>query len=52
MAVDFVTRRESTAAILFEQKAEIATLPSVARNDTALLDAHVHYPVARDDNLF
>jgi hypothetical protein len=34
----------------FKQKVEIATFPSVARNDTALLDANVYYPVARDDN--
>jgi len=36
----------------FKQKVEIATLPSVARNDIALLDANEFYPVACDDNFF
>jgi hypothetical protein len=34
----------------FKQKVEIATLPSVARNDNALLEVAVHKQVARDDN--
>jgi len=34
----------------FKQKVEIATLPSVARNDIALIDANEFFPVARDDN--
>ncbi len=52
VAVDSVARREATAEILFKKKVEIATLPSVARNDIALLDANELYPVARDDNFF
>ncbi len=49
---DVVARSEATAEILFQKKVEIATLPSVARNDIALLDANEFYPVARDDNFF
>jgi len=37
--------------ILFKQKVEIATLPSVARNDITLLEVTTHQQVARDDNL-
>jgi len=48
---DVVARREATVVILFKQKVEIATLPSVARNDSALLEVVVHQQVARDDNL-
>jgi hypothetical protein len=33
-----------------KQKVEIATLPSVARNDSALLEVAVRQQVARDDN--
>jgi hypothetical protein len=33
----------------FEQKVKIATLPSVARNDNALLEVAAHKRVARDD---
>jgi hypothetical protein len=33
----------------FKQKVEIATLPSVARNDNALLEVAAHKQVARDD---
>jgi len=36
--------------ILFKQKVEIATLPSVARNDITLLEVTAHQQVARDDN--
>jgi len=35
----------------FKQKVEIATLPSVARNDITLLEVTAHQQVARDDNL-
>jgi hypothetical protein len=49
VAADFVARRETTAVILFKQKVEIATLPSVARNDSALLEVTAHQQVARDD---
>jgi len=38
--------------ILFKQKVEIATLPSVARNDIILLEVTTHQQVARDDNFF
>jgi len=37
--------------ILYKQKVEIATLPSVARNDITLLEVTAHQQVARDDNL-
>jgi len=50
VAVDVVARREATAVILFKQKVEIATLPSVARNDITLLEVIAHQQVARDDN--
>jgi hypothetical protein len=50
VAVDVVARSEATAVILFKQKVEIATLPSVARNDITLLDVTAHQQVARDDN--
>jgi hypothetical protein len=50
VAADVVARREATAVILFKQKVEIATLPSVARNDIILLEVTVHQQVARDDN--
>ena len=50
VAVDVVARREATAVILFKQKVEIATLPSVARNDITLLEVTAHQQVARDDN--
>jgi hypothetical protein len=33
----------------FKQKVETATLPSVARNDIALLDASKFFQVARED---
>jgi hypothetical protein len=33
----------------FKQKVEIATLPSVARNDNALLEVAAHKQIARDD---
>jgi len=33
-----------------KKKVEIATLPSVARNDSARLEVAVHQYVARDDN--
>jgi hypothetical protein len=33
----------------FKQKVEIATLPSVARNDSARLEVAVHQQIARDD---
>ncbi len=33
----------------FTQKVEIATLPSVARNDNALLEVAAHKQVARGD---
>jgi hypothetical protein len=46
---DVVARREATAVILFKQKVEIATLPSVARNDITLLEVTAHQQVARDD---
>jgi hypothetical protein len=36
----------------FRQKVKIATLPSVARNDSALLEVAAHKQVARDDNFF
>ena len=48
--VDVVARREATAVILFKQKVEIATLPSVARNDITLLEVTARQQVARDDN--
>ncbi len=32
-----------------KKKVEIATLPSVARNDSALLEVVVHQQIARDD---
>ena len=48
---DVVARREATAVILFKQKVEIATLPSVARNDITLLDVTAHQQVVCDDNL-
>jgi hypothetical protein len=35
----------------FKQKVEIATLPSVARNDITRLEVIAHQQVARDDNL-
>jgi len=38
--------------IFFKQKVEIATLPSVARNDITLLEVTAHQQVARDDNFF
>ncbi len=44
-----VAGSEVTASILPKQKVEIATLPSVARNDIALFDASVYYPVVNDD---
>ncbi len=50
VAVDIVARREATAAFCLKQKVEIAALPSVARNDSALLEVVVHQQVARDDN--
>jgi hypothetical protein len=34
----------------FKKKVEIDTLPSVDRNDSALLEVVVHQQVARDDN--
>jgi len=34
----------------FKQKVEMATLPSVAGNDIALLDATKFFQIARDDN--
>jgi hypothetical protein len=37
--------------ILFKQMVEIATLPSVARNDITLLEVTAHQQAARDDNL-
>jgi hypothetical protein len=33
----------------FKQKVEITTLPSVARNDNAILEVAAHKQVARDD---
>jgi hypothetical protein len=33
----------------FKQKVEIATLPSVARNDSALLEVAIHQQITRDD---
>ncbi len=33
----------------FKQKVEIATLSSVARNDSARLEVAVHQQIARDD---
>jgi len=47
---DVVARREATVVILFKQKVEIATLPSVVRNDITLLEVTAHQQVARDDN--
>jgi hypothetical protein len=38
--------------IFFKQKVEIATLPSVARNDISLLEVTAHQQVAHDDNFF
>jgi hypothetical protein len=35
----------------FKQNVEIATLSSVARNDSARLEVAVHQQIARDDNL-
>ncbi|MGD8536439.1 MAG: hypothetical protein PVF66_11375 [Candidatus Aminicenantes bacterium] len=51
VALDIAARRETAAAILSKQKVEIATLPSVARNDIAFLDANMYYRVACDENL-
>jgi len=51
VAVDVVAKREANVVILFKQKDEIATLPSVARNDITRLEVTAHQQVARDDNL-
>ena len=50
VAVDSVAKRVANVVILFKQKVEIATLPSVARNDITLLEVAVHQQVACDDN--
>jgi hypothetical protein len=47
---DVVAKKEANVVILFKQKVEIATLPSVARNDITLLEVTAHQQVARDDN--
>jgi hypothetical protein len=50
VAVDSVAKSVANVVILFKQKVEIATLPSVARNDITLLEVTAHQQVARDDN--
>ena len=50
VAVDVVAKREANVVIFFKQKVEIATLPSVARNNITLLEVAAHQQVARDDN--
>ena len=51
VAVDSVAKSIANVVILFKQKVEIATLPSVARNDITLLEVTAHQQVARNDNL-
>jgi len=50
VAADSVAKSVANVAFLFKQKVEIATLPSVARNDITRLEVTARQQVARDDN--